>query len=94
MNFEGGLKAIVTESPRGLSISSITCFDRGIIVAGERGFITTFNGTKDDDPYKAIKEEIGAKELEDLKFIQEDNDVTSIQCSNNEDYLFFVTKHC
>jgi hypothetical protein len=59
MDYLGKLKIICSESPRGYPIHSITCFDRGIIVGGADGFISTFGGTNDHDPYKEMQGFIG-----------------------------------
>jgi hypothetical protein len=97
MDYLGKLKIICSESPRGMPIHSITCFDRGIIVGGADGFISTFGGTNDHDPYKEMQGFIGREELlrdKDHKFIHENNHVTSLQVSaNTEDVLYFLTRN-
>jgi len=90
LDFNGAFKAYLPESPRGFQIDSIFPFMRGIIVAGENGWIWTFEQNQSDShPYKKMHERIGEEESKDASLML--SNITSMAISNAEDCLFFLT---
>jgi hypothetical protein len=56
LDFQGGYKQYLIESPRGCKINSIVPFDKGLIVAGAHGQIWTYESLLDENyPYKLMQ---------------------------------------
>jgi hypothetical protein len=55
MDFQGGFKQYLLESPRGSKINSVVPYDKGLIVAGIEGRIWTYESLLDENyPYKLL----------------------------------------
>jgi len=90
LDFTGGFKCYLPESPRGYQIDSIFPFMRGVIVGGENGWTWTYEVNQSDAyPYKMMHERIGEDESKDPSLML--SNITSMAISNAEDCLFFLT---
>ena len=78
-------------------IDSVTAYSRGIIAAGENGFIWALEGsTSEEAPYKLQQEPISSLDRDKsvCKFVDEENiNIVSLVLNNTEDTLYYIDRH-
>ena len=87
-DYDGFVQFYLKDSPLGNKIECIHTFSKGLIVAGDNGYIWAYK-IDSEAPYSLFQQKIG---LENVSNSYQDS-VTSICLSANEDRIFFVNRN-
>lgn len=86
----GEFKLCMEDSPRGVDITCITQYARGLVVAGSKGEIFTYEKTDDIDiPFKFSKK----LDVKVDRAITESPAITSMAITSTEDVIYFTLEN-